>query len=132
MGAGIGAYVALCWRESPRACPGALLLPGPGLEGGGAAPDPATDTHARWADLGARSPAPTRPCGGSSETPAPRLRRGVRAVRPATAALGGRAAPPPWWEALRACATAEPAPGELAGGLARLAGVVRDAPQRAG
>ncbi len=122
-GAGIGAYVALLLAGGrPDAVPGALLLPGAGLEGGGPAPDPASDTVERWTDLGARLPG----CD-------PAVRRLERDVRPPDyAAEFARAARrlllaegdfprPPWWEVVHASASATPAPGDLAGGLARLA-----------
>jgi pimeloyl-ACP methyl ester carboxylesterase len=122
-GAGVGAYVALLLAGGrPDVVPGALLLPGPGLEGGGAAPAPAFDTQARWADLGALLP-------GSD----PAVRRLERDIRPPDYAEAfaraarrlllseGDFARPPWWEAVRAGPTATPVPGNLAGGLARLA-----------
>jgi pimeloyl-ACP methyl ester carboxylesterase len=122
-GAGIGAYVALLLAGGrPDAVAGALLLPGPGLEGGGAAPDPASDTHARWADLGA-------PPGGCD----PAVRRLERDLRPPDYAEAfaraarrlllaeGDFARPPWWEAVLASPSAEPTSGDLAGALARLA-----------
>jgi pimeloyl-ACP methyl ester carboxylesterase len=122
-GAGIGAYVALLLAGGrPDAVPGALLLPGPGLEGGGTAPDPASDTYARWMDLGAPFPS----CD-------PAVRRLERDVRPPDYAEAfaraarrlllaeGAFTRPPWWEAVRASPTATPAPRDLAGGLACLA-----------
>jgi pimeloyl-ACP methyl ester carboxylesterase len=122
-GAGVGAYVALLLAGGrPDAVPGALLLPGAGLEGGGAAPDPASDTQARWGDFGAPLPG----CD-------PAVRRLERDLRPPDYAEAfartarrlllseGGFARPPWWEAVRASGAATPAPGDLAGGLARLA-----------
>jgi hypothetical protein len=112
---------------------GALLLPGAGLHGGGAAPDPAADTLARWSDLGAAPP-------GSD----PAVRRLERDFRPpdyaeafARAArrllfADGEPAPPPWWTAARAAPPSAAAPADLAGGLALLAREVGAAPQRAG
>ena len=106
--------------------PGALLLPGPGLDGGGAAPDPASDTRVRWTDLGAPLPG----CD-------PAVRRLERDLRPPDYAEAfaqaarrlllaeGDFARPPWWEAVRASPTASPAPADLAGGLARLATCAR-------
>lgn len=123
VGAGIGAYVALLLAGGrPDAVTGALLLPGAGLEGGGAAPNRASDTLARWADFGA-------PLAGCD----PAVRRLERDVRPpeyaeAFARAAGRLLladgdfpQPPWWQAVRATPTATPVPGDLAGGLARLA-----------
>jgi pimeloyl-ACP methyl ester carboxylesterase len=122
-GAGLGAYVALLLAGGrPDAVPAALLLSGAGLEGGGAAPDFASDTVPRWTDLGAALPG----CD-------PAVRRLERDIRPPDyAAEFARAARrlllaegdfprPPWWEAVRASPAAAPAPGDLAGGLARLA-----------
>jgi pimeloyl-ACP methyl ester carboxylesterase len=124
-GAGIGAYVALLLAGArPDAVPGALLLPGAGLEGGGPAPDPESDTVERWTDLGPPLPG----CD-------PAVRRLERDLRPpdyaeafACAArrllLSEGALPrPPWWEAVRACPTSASVPGGLAAGLARLAAI---------
>jgi pimeloyl-ACP methyl ester carboxylesterase len=132
LGAGIGAYVALLLAGArPDAVPGALLLPGAGLEGGGAAPDPASDTLARWTDLGAPLPG----CD-------PAVRRLERDLRPPDYAEAfARAArrlllaegdfrQPPWWQAVRSSPTALPVPGDLAAGLARLAAFAHDPPFR--
>jgi pimeloyl-ACP methyl ester carboxylesterase len=123
VGAGIGAYVALLLAGGrPDAVPAALLLPGAGLEGGGADPDFASNTQPRWTDFGAPLPG----CD-------PAVRRLERDFRPADyAGEFARAARrlllaegdfprPPWWETVRAGPTATPAPGDLAGALARLA-----------
>ena len=123
VGAGIGAYVALLLAGArPDAVPGALLLPGAGLEGGGFAPDPATNTLARWTDFGAPLPG----CD-------PAVRRLERDIRPpdyaeafARAArrllLADGAFPqPPWWKAVCSSPSVTPVPGDLASGLARLA-----------
>jgi pimeloyl-ACP methyl ester carboxylesterase len=123
VGAGVGAYVALLLAggRSDRV-PGALLLPGAGLAGGGVAPDPETDTLAAWTDFGAPLPG----CD-------PAVRRLERDLRPpdyaeafARAArrlllADGDFARPPWWEAARTCPTAETVPGELGAALDRLA-----------
>ena len=102
--------------------PAALLLPGAGLDGGGADPDFASNTQPRWADFGAPLPG----CD-------PAVRRLERDFRPSDyAGEFARAARrlllaegdfprPPWWEAVRASPSAAPAPGDLAGALARLA-----------
>jgi pimeloyl-ACP methyl ester carboxylesterase len=123
LGAGIGAYVALLLAGArPDAVAGALLLPGAGLEGGGAAPDPASNTLARWTDFAAPPPG----CD-------PAVRRLERDIRPpeyaeafARAARGlllaeGDFPQPPWWQAIRSSGAASPAPGDLEAGLARLA-----------
>jgi pimeloyl-ACP methyl ester carboxylesterase len=122
-GAGIGAYVALLLAGGrPEAVPGALLLPGPGLEGGGPAPGPASDGGAHWTDLGAPLPG----CD-------PAVRRLERDLRPPDYAEAfarearrlllaeGDFPQPPWWAAVRACPSAAPAPPDLAGALSRLA-----------
>jgi pimeloyl-ACP methyl ester carboxylesterase len=127
-GAGIGAYVALLLAGArPDAAPGALLLPGAGLEGGGPAPNRASDTIARWSDFGPPLPG----CD-------PAVRRLERDVRPPEYAESfARAArrlllaegdfpQPPWWQAVRASPTTAPVPGDLATGLGRLAGLSRD------
>ena len=120
-GVGLGAYVALllAGARSER-IPGALLLPGAGLEGGGAAPDP-----------------------GAPEGLGHALAEGDAALREAlscdlrppeyAAELAGAArrlllcedgAPrPPWWQAVRGRAHAAPV-ANLADGLAQLAGAV--------
>jgi len=115
-GAGIGAYVTLLLAGArPDAVPGALLLPGAGLEGGGVAPDPAFDSLARWADLGPPLPG----CD-------PAVRRLERDIRPPDYAEAfargarrlllaeGDFTQPPWWKAVRATPTATPVPGDLA------------------
>jgi pimeloyl-ACP methyl ester carboxylesterase len=123
VGIGVGAYVALLLAGGrPDAVPGALLLPGAGLAGGGAAPDPEADTMSRWADLGAPLPG----CD-------PAVRRLERDIRPPDYAEAfarearrlllaeGDFPTPPWWQAIRATPTAASVPGDLASGLARLA-----------
>jgi pimeloyl-ACP methyl ester carboxylesterase len=122
-GAGVGAYVALLLAGArPDAVPGALLLPGAGLAGGGVAPDFESDSLARWADFGTALPG----CD-------PAVRRLERDVRPPDYAEAfARAARrvllsegdfprPPWWLAAQTSPTAASAPSDLAGGLARLA-----------
>jgi pimeloyl-ACP methyl ester carboxylesterase len=121
-GCGIGAYVALLLAGArPDLVSAALLLPGAGLAGGGAVP-PEDDPIERWTDLG-----------GAPAGCDPAVRRLERDPRPADyAADFARAAKrlllaegdfpqPPWWQAVRAVASAAPAPGDLAGGLRRLA-----------
>jgi pimeloyl-ACP methyl ester carboxylesterase len=122
-GVGVGAYVALLLAGGrPDSVPGALLLPGAGLAGGGPAPDFSADTWARWADFGPPLPG----CD-------PAVRRLERDVRPPEYAESfARAArslllaegdfpKPPWWQAVRAVSTVKPASGDLAAGLAQLA-----------
>ena len=132
VGAGIGAYVALLLAGGRAdAVPAALLLPGAGLSGGGAAPDHASDTIERWDRLGAPLPG----CD-------PAVRRLERDLRPPDYAEAfarearqlflaeGDFPRPPWWEAVRATPTAAPAPRDLAGGLARLASAALGEAQR--
>lgn len=120
-GAGVGAYVALLLAGArPELVPAALLLPGPGLAGGGAWPV-YDGSPARMAPLLA----------GGLEALLGLLERDVRprdyAVQFAQAARrlllvedgDGR---PPWWVAVRACGTAEAV--SAAEGFARLAEIV--------
>lgn len=122
-GAGIGAYVALLLAGGrPDAVPGALLLPGPGLEGGGAAPDFASDGGAQWTDLGAPLPG----CDPAVRRLEHDLRPPDYAVEFASAArrlllAEGDFPRPPWWAAVRACPSATPAPVDLGNALSRLA-----------
>jgi pimeloyl-ACP methyl ester carboxylesterase len=121
VGAGVGAYVALLLAGGrPDAVPAALLLPGAGLAGGSAAPDPEADTAARWLDLGPELPG----CD-------PAVRRLERDVRPPDYAAAFAAAArrlllaqgvpaPAWWQAVRSAPAAAPDPDDLAGGLALL------------
>jgi pimeloyl-ACP methyl ester carboxylesterase len=122
VGIGLGAWVALLLAGGrPDAVPAALLLPGRGLAGGGARPDAENRDPAIWTD-----PLPALP--GCD----PAVRRLDHDVRPldyarafADAArrllLAEDGTPrPPWWEAVRACAAAAPAPGALADALPRL------------
>jgi len=122
-GAGVGAYVALLLAGGrPDAISAALLLPGAGLAGGGAAPDPTTDTRERWCELG---PAPA----GCD----PAVRRLERDIRPGDYArefaqaarrllLAEDGTPrPPWWEGVRECPSAVRAPSERRAAIARLA-----------
>jgi len=126
-GVGVGAYVALLVAGArPDAVPAALLLPGAGLAGGGSAPDPDRDTGEEWRDLGPPLPG----CD-------PAVRRLERDLRPPDYAEAfakgarrlllaeGDFARPAWWDAVRACPSAAPAPRDLAGGLASLARVAR-------
>jgi len=123
IGRGVGAYTALLLAGGrPDLVPAALLLPGAGLEGGGAAPDLVNDTRERWSDL-----APPLP--GCD----PAVRRLERDLRPpdyaASFALAARrlllaedgASRPPWWEAVQQSPSAARAPAELSSALAFLA-----------
>jgi pimeloyl-ACP methyl ester carboxylesterase len=120
-GSGLGAWVALLLAGArPERVAGALLLPGPGLAGGGAVPDfdregfltaPDADSAAQGCDPAVAA-----------------LDDDVRPVDYATALAeaatrlvfveGGGDAPPPWWQAARGSPAAEPlAAPDLAGGL---------------
>lgn len=129
-GAGVGAYVALLLAGArPDRVPGALLLPGAGLAGGGALPrdvDPRTD--AAWLEAVGGTPerAPGQP------GPDPVVARCSWDVRPSDYAEAfARAAgpllvadvadPPPWLRAARRCANATGALADPAEGLRALA-----------
>ena len=130
-GAGLGAYVALLLAGArPEHVPGVLLLPGAGLGGSGAEPDPAHQPSLEWGRLRDGSPPP-------GERPAfdPFTTVLERELRPPdyAAAFAARAnrllllddgdARPPWWQAAAQAATAERiAARSTAEALARLAG----------
>jgi len=112
-GLGLGAYVALLLAGArAEHVPGALLLPGAGLAGGGDEPDPAWEPTLAWARAGEEA-APRRPAGD------PLLAQLDRDFRPAdyAVAFAARAsrvllledgAPrPPWWRAAAETAPAE-------------------------
>jgi len=120
VGAGSGAYVALLFAGArPESVCGALLLPGAGLEGGGAEPDFEHPTR------------PSRPGSGAVGPPDPWLPAAPRDVRPVDyAACFARAARqlllaedsgprPPWWQAVARVDGVESV--SEAQGLARLA-----------
>ncbi|HEX2484121.1 MAG TPA: alpha/beta hydrolase [Myxococcota bacterium] len=134
-GSGVGAYVALLLAGArPDLVPAALLLPGPGLAGGGPSPDHAGRAAPRWVEDGAAAPPGSDPAVRRLEwdlRPPDYADAFARAARRLLLADGGDA-PPPWWEAVRASPTAQAAPGDVAGALAQLARVGREAPQRAG
>jgi hypothetical protein len=134
-GSGIGAYVALLLAGARSdAVPAALLLPGAGLAGGGPAPDGAGRSIPRWIEEDAAPPPGSDPAVRRLEwdlRPPDYADAFARAARRLLLA-SGEPAPPPWWEAVCASPTAEAAPGDLAGALAQLARVAREAPQRAG
>jgi pimeloyl-ACP methyl ester carboxylesterase len=130
VGAGLGAYVALLLAGArPEHVPGALLLPGDGLGGGGGEPDPAREPSLEWARLRGEPPPP-------GERPAfdPFTAQLEREFRPPdyAAAFAARASRlllledgeprPPWWQAAAHAASAErvEAPSAAAA-LARLA-----------
>lgn len=126
-GAGLGAYVALLVAGArPEGVPAALLLPGVGLAGGGAAPDFDAD---RLELANAARVADVRGGDGAAD---PRARCLERDVRPPDyardfAARARRllfaedgAARPPWWQAARAGPSAETAPPDLTVSLRQL------------
>jgi pimeloyl-ACP methyl ester carboxylesterase len=121
-GAGAGAYVALLLAGARRdVVPAALLLPGAGLEGGGALPDWTKSGFTEW-----RRVEPPLP---GCDPAVHRLERDVRPPDYAEAfALAARrllfaaADPaPPWWQAARATPAAQPAPADRARAFALLA-----------
>jgi pimeloyl-ACP methyl ester carboxylesterase len=123
-GAGLGAYLGLLVAGARRdLVPAALLLPGAGLDGGGASPD--FDTP--FPDLD--HPAPGAP--EHRADPLVRLLdayvRPVEYVEPFAHAARhvllaeDGAARPPWWEAVRRSPTAEVTSADLPVALARLA-----------
>jgi pimeloyl-ACP methyl ester carboxylesterase len=129
-GAGLGAYVALLLAGArPEHVPGALLLPGEGLGGRGAEPDPASEPSLEWARLRGEPPPP-------AERPAfdPFTTLLEREFRPPdyAAAFAARASRlllledgeprPPWWQAAAAAPAAKRIETESAAqALARLA-----------
>ena len=124
-GAGVGAYVALLLAGARRqAVPGALLLPGRGLEGGGAEPD-FTGDAAELPDAPERRDGPPPDplvvvCEKDVRPPdyAEEFARAARRLLLAGSAGDPR---PPWWEAVRRGAAAEAAPPDPAPGLRQLA-----------
>jgi pimeloyl-ACP methyl ester carboxylesterase len=131
VGAGLGAYVALLLAGTrPARVAGALLLPGRGLDGGGPEPRrdrPLAERNAPVLDMLDAASAPERAAFD------PMLRACENDPRPpeyakayADAArrllLADGSARPPWWEAARAAANAEPAPSDPAAALRRLLG----------
>jgi pimeloyl-ACP methyl ester carboxylesterase len=131
-GAGIGAYVALLLAGArPEHVPGALLLPGAGLGGGGGEPDPAFEPSLEWTRLRGEPPSPGErpPCD-------PFTTQLEREFRPPdyAAAFAARASRlllledgeprPPWWQATAGAASAERVEAaSAAAALARLAAV---------
>jgi pimeloyl-ACP methyl ester carboxylesterase len=121
-GCGIGAYVALLLAGARSdQVSAALLLPGVGLEGGGAGP-PEHDPIERWTDLSG-SPAGCDPAVLRLERdprPPDYAADFARAAKRLLLAEGDFAQPP-WWQAVRGTPAAAAAPGDLASGLGRLA-----------
>jgi pimeloyl-ACP methyl ester carboxylesterase len=123
-GAGIGAYVALLLAGArPDPVPGALLLPGAGLAGGGPLPDFEATPGVGWSDLPDEIP-------GGADPAVVRLDRDIRPVDYAQAfakaarrlLLAEDGNPrPPWWEAVRASPSASPVSPDLEKALAELA-----------
>jgi len=126
-GSGLGAWVALLVAAARRdAVPGSLLLPGPGLAGGGEAPDPSRPGEPFLPDGQAERP----PAGAALD---PLTAVADRDWRPAdyahelSADLGGLhlaavEPPPPWWAAAREAARSPvEVPAEPAAAIAALA-----------
>jgi len=123
-GVGLGAYVALLIAGArPDLVPAALLLPGAGLDGGGAEPDFHREFHAFE---------PSR-CGGAESAGCDPLVDTLAAdIRPVdyTAELASAArhvllaengSPrPPWWEAVRRAPSAEVVAADFTTALRRL------------
>jgi pimeloyl-ACP methyl ester carboxylesterase len=111
-GAGLGAYVALLVAGArPDLAPAALLLPGAGLEGGGALPDferEFPDVEA-WMDQTAAVGRcdPLVRMLDLLVRPADYAEAFARAARRLLLAEGGPPRPP-WWEAVRGSPSAEP------------------------
>jgi len=124
LGAGLGAYVALLVAGArPALVPGALLLPGRGLEGGGGEPDfdrPAlvSATPALHAPL----PAGCDPCCcmlACDPRPPDYAARFAAAARRLVLCEDGTPRPP-WWAAAGAAVGAEVVGGDQRAALARL------------
>ena len=129
VGAGLGAYVALLLAGArPARVAAALLLPGRGLDGGGAAPDldRAAERNAALLRMRDAREAAVRPAFDplglaceSDPRPPDYARPYADAARRLLLAEDGGARPP-WWEAARGAAYAEPAPAEPRAALLRL------------
>lgn len=127
-GTGLGAYVALLLAGTRSdLIPAALLLPGPGLAGGGAWPDfhrefPAPELFMRTAPAHAACD----PLVGALDEyvrPVDYAEAFARAARRLLLAEDGTELPP-WWEAARCSAAAQRVPSDLRLALAELAGAV--------
>lgn len=130
-GQGLGAYVALLLAGArPDRVPAALLLPGRGLDGGGAEPtwdQSHAELDAHVAEVVANNDlAETLPLDPMLYTVETDLRPRDYARQYADAArrlLFADGEPrPPWWEAAHGAACAEPAPADVASALAKLRG----------
>jgi pimeloyl-ACP methyl ester carboxylesterase len=130
-GRGLGAYVALLLAAArPERIPGALLLPGRGLDGGGAEPrweqESPGEIDLTISELLSRidraEALPEDPMLRTVETdirPPDYAREHADAARRLLFAEDGGERPP-WWQAAREAASAEAAPGDLAAALAKL------------
>jgi pimeloyl-ACP methyl ester carboxylesterase len=127
VGVGVGAYVAMMLAGArPERVPGALLLPGAGLDGGGELPDwtGERDSFASWRRF--------EPLLSGCD---PAVRRLERDIRPRDYArdfaVGARklllgedgSSRPPWWQAVRETEAASPVPVHPATALTQLAAV---------
>jgi pimeloyl-ACP methyl ester carboxylesterase len=126
-GEGLGAYVCLLVAAARRdLVPAALLLPGPGLAGGGALPEVGRVPRADEANL---DPTVTRSPGAAD----PLTRACALDIRPVDYAQGFAAAAralllaangepgPPWWDAVRATPGVRIVASERAAAIAALA-----------
>jgi pimeloyl-ACP methyl ester carboxylesterase len=130
VGVGLGAYVALLLAGARASrVPGALLLPGRGLDGCGPAPSPDQALQIRSGEalalLDARAALPRpafdpllRACETDARPPDYARAYADGARRLLLAEDGG--ARPPWWEAVRTAAAAERVPVAAAAALCRL------------
>jgi pimeloyl-ACP methyl ester carboxylesterase len=127
-GCGIGAYVAVLLAGTrSESIPAALLIPGAGLFGAGAAPDPSQ------LRLGPDQPQPGEPASGDHDPMARVLDRDVRppdyaeafanAARRLLLVEDGEARPP-WWLAVRKSAGGRSAPADLRRAFEQLASIV--------
>jgi pimeloyl-ACP methyl ester carboxylesterase len=120
-GAGVGAYVALLLAGAyPNVVPAALLLPGLGLEGGGALPD-FTREFPRL-DASPRQPGMYDPMAAALQydvRPVDYAEPFARAARQLLLAEDG-APGPPWWDATRRSPSAERIGADLPAALAQL------------
>jgi hypothetical protein len=109
--------------------PGALLLPGPGLGGAGALPDPRAELHPEWRRISdAQQPAPsTRPESDpllvllETDFRPPDYAEAFAARARRLLLLEDGGAPPPWWEAVAKSRCTERISGSAAEALTRLA-----------
>lgn len=127
-GAGLGAYVALLLAGTRiDLVPAALLLPGPGLSGGGALPD----FNREFPGIEALAPLEAGQAGFDPMVraldqyvrPVDYAEPFARAARRLLLAEDGTEVPP-WWEAARRSVVAQPVPTDLRLALAELAGAI--------